>query len=86
MAIFLQTKSQGVRRLSLVLGVLAGGFHVVTKNEPYGPPSQIPDAPWQNLSINLLNLFIEFALYFIAAWVAVRVVAWVIDGFIADRN
>lgn len=81
-----KTNSKGVRRLSLIIGIVAGLYHLYTKEEPFGPPSQIPGEPWTNLFINLSNIALEFALYFIAAWLIVRVIAWIIEGFINDRK
>ena len=75
------TQSVGVKRLSLVAGIGAALYYFVTLNQPYGPPAQTPGHPWQNLTINLSNLALESGLYFLAAWLTVRVVAWVIAGF-----
>ena len=76
------TRSTGVRRLSLVAGIVAALYYLVTLNEPYGPPAQTPGHPWQNLAINLGNLAVESGLYFLSAWLVVRVIAWVVAGFI----
>lgn len=83
---FLSTKLHGVRRLSLIIGISAGFYHLYTREEPFGPPSQIPGEPWTNLFINLSNLALEFASFFIPAWIIVRVIAWIIEGFINDRK
>ena len=82
----LMAKSAGVRRLSLAAGVLAAIYHLATLNEPLGPPAQTPGHPWQNLVINLSNYAIEAALYFLAAWGIVRVLAWIVAGFISDSR
>jgi hypothetical protein len=83
---FLSTNSKGVRRLGLVAGFAAAGYSFATLNEPYGPPAQIPGKPWHNLFINLTELVLHAALYFLAAWACVRIVAWVLAGFAADRK
>lgn len=76
------TRYKGVKRLSLVAGLMAVVYYFVTLDQPYGPPAQTPGQPWENLAINLSNLAIEAGLYFLVAWLVVRVVAWVVDGFI----
>ena len=81
-----KTKSTGVRRLSLILGILAGFYRLYAREEPFGPPSQIPGQPWSNLTINLSNLALEFALFFIPVWLTVRIIAWIVEGFISDRK
>ena len=78
---FWSTQSLGVKRLSLVAGVAAVVYYFATFNEPYGPPAQTPGHPWQNLAINFGNYAFVAALYFVAAWLVVRVVAWVVAGF-----
>ncbi len=83
---FLSTHSNGVRRLSLVAGLAAAGYYFATLSQPYGPPAQDPGRPWHNLFINLTNLAIEAGLYFLAAWLVVRIVAWVVAGFSSDRK
>jgi hypothetical protein len=74
------TQSEGVRRLSLVAGLGAAVYHLITLNQPFGPPAQTPGHPWQNAAINLTNLALECALYFVAAWLIVRVAGWVVAG------
>ena len=37
------------------------------------------------VSLNLLNMAILFVVGFIATWLIVRVIAWIIDGFVQDR-
>jgi hypothetical protein len=80
------TKSVGVKRLSLVAGFAAAIYYFVTLSQPYGPPAQTPGHPWENLFINFANLAFEAGLCFLAAWVAVRVVAWVLAGFTKGRD
>ena len=75
------TQSKGVRRLSLVTGFVAALYYFITLNQPHGPPAQTPGLPWQNLAINAGNLVLESGLYFLAAWLAVRVLAWMVAGF-----
>jgi hypothetical protein len=86
LSMLISTRSVGVRRLSGTAGTVAAIYRVVTLNHPFGPPAQTPGQPIQNLFINLTNLVLECALYFLAAWLVVRVCAWVIDGFILDRR
>lgn len=83
---FFRTKSITVRRLSLILGLTAGFYRLYTRDEPFGPPAQTPGQPWHNAFINLSNLALEFAIYFIVAWTVVRVIAWIVEGFINDRK
>ena len=83
---FLSTNSRGVRRLSLVAGFAAAGYYFVTLTQPYDPPAQDPGRPWHNLFINLSNLAIEAGLYFLGAWLVVRIAAWVVAGFSADQK
>ncbi len=80
------TQSKGVKRLSFVAGIGAALYYFITLNQPYGPPAQTPGHPWQNLVINLANLALEGALYFLAAWLIVRIIALVVAGFITDRT
>ena len=82
---FLATNSKGVRRLSLVVGIVAAGYYLVTLNQPYGPPAQAPGRPWHNLLINLTDLSIGAGLYFLGAWASVRTVAWIVAGFVTHR-
>jgi hypothetical protein len=74
-----------MRRLSLVAGLAAAVYHLITLHQPYGPPAQTPGQSWQNLAINLSNLAIECGLYFLAAWFIVRVVGWIVEGFISKQ-
>jgi hypothetical protein len=83
---FLKTQSVGVKRLSLVGGLIAAIYHIATLNEPFGPPAQDPGHPWQNLAINLGNLIIECALFFLVAWGLIRVIAWIANGFVSDNS
>ena len=75
------TESLGVKRLSLVAGIAAALYYFVTLSQPAGPPEQSPGHPWQNFAINVGNLALEAGLYFLAAWLVVRVIAWVVAGF-----
>ena len=77
-----RTNSIGVRRLSFIIGLISGCFLVFTGHKPE-PQGQVP--VWHTVGINLINIAILFAVGFIAAWIAVRVVAWIIEGFINDR-
>jgi hypothetical protein len=80
------TQSLGVKRLSFVAGIAAAIYYFVTLNQPNGPPAQTPGHPWQNLAINLGNLALEAGLYFLAAWLVVRVIAWVVAGFTTKQT
>ena len=82
---FLRTQSVGVRRLSLVAGVIAVVYHLVTLDQPFGPPAQDPSHPFRNVVINIGNLALEGALLFALAWASVRIIAWVVEGFLQGR-
>ena len=80
----LSTKSPGVRRLSLVLGFVAGGCyiilrHPVTNNE--GPSQALKYAVY-----NLADILIVGTIVFFLAWAAVRIVAWIVAGFLNDGS
>lgn len=75
------SQSKGVKRLSLIAGLSAAIYYAVTLDQPNGPPAQTPGHPWENLAINFGNLALEAGLYFLGAWLAVRVIAWVVEGF-----
>ena len=80
--------SIGVYRLSLVVGAVAG-FYRLSGGGAY--PYHMPQTPlvtqtdgysqWYCRFVNLNNLFFEFAIYFIAAWLLIQVIAWVVEGF-----
>jgi hypothetical protein len=76
---FLSTKSTGVRRLSLLAGLIGTGYRVVQPWGAFGPPSH-------NAWVNVANILIEAAFYFLVPWLAIRVVAWVVQGFVEDRH
>jgi hypothetical protein len=82
----LKAKSAGVTRLSLVAGLLAVIYHLATLNEPFGPPAQTPGHPWQNLLVNLSEYALEAVLYFLVAWGSVRIIAWIVAGFVSDTH
>src|SRR3990167_3540764 len=84
-AMIWSTQSKGVRRLSLVAGIAAELYYFITLNQPHGPPAQKLAHPWQNPAINLANLAVEGGLYFLVAWLVVRVIGWVVAGFITKR-
>jgi hypothetical protein len=70
---FLSTRSIGTRRLSLVCGVAAAGFGFVDTAYTHGNPY----VTWTQLGL-------VCGLYFICAWALIRVIAWIVAGFIAD--
>lgn len=74
-----RTNSIGVRRLSLILGIIAGCFIMLTQHTPITSGEN-------RISWNLLNMALLFAAGFIAAWGTVHVIAWIIVGFILDRS
>lgn len=74
----LRTRSVGVRRLSLILGLISGTYFMVTQHTPIVGENTV--------SLNLLNMAILFAVGFVATWLIVRVIAWVIEGFVQDRS
>jgi len=85
---FFSTKSIGVRRLSVILGLVAGFCFIIALHEPthYGAPGETPAQHWHIIGINILNMTLLFAVGFIAAWFVVRVIAWVIAGFALDHS
>lgn len=76
---FFHTKSLGVRRLSIILGVIAGCCFAATQHSPV----YVGD---NKLYWNLLNIALLFAIGFIAAWLSVRIIAWIIAGFTHDHS
>lgn len=75
---FFRTNSIGVHRLSVILGIIAGCFLVFTQHTPiyYGDNKVF----W-----NLLNIALIFGTGFIGAWFFVRIIAWIIAGFVHDQ-
>jgi hypothetical protein len=73
---FLSTESVGVRRLSLVCGIMAAIVGFLN-----------PNYPWKRFEDwgTVLATAIVCAAYFLAAWVPIRVVDWIVAGFRADR-
>jgi len=73
---FLSTNSVGVRRLSLTAGVASAlyEFGYCYEHPPYGEWGV-----WT--SVILLCLF-----YLLCAWVPIRIVAWIISGFVSDAR
>ena len=76
---FINTKSVGVRRLSLILGLISGIIFIITQHTP------IYEGQYK-LYWNLLNMAILFVVGFFAAWTAVRIIAWIVIGFMHDRS
>jgi hypothetical protein len=76
---FFHTKSMGVRRLSIILAIIAGCYLVATAHTPIY-------AGEGRLYWNLFNMALLFSAGFVAAWLTVRIIAWIIEGFIRDRT
>jgi hypothetical protein len=64
------SKSKGVNRLSVFAGVVGSVYSF------YAFPGQ------ESLEFRLINIVV----YFIPPWLAVRLIAWVAAGFLADRK
>ena len=56
-----------------------GNLRVIEERTRVGPPSDSP-------LMNIADLAITSGAYFLAAWAAVRIVAWVVSGFVSDRT
>jgi hypothetical protein len=82
---FLATKSRGVRRLSLISGLAAACYSVANFRPNFYPGPDDPNRFWLRVE-NLTNLAAYAAIYFILAWSAIRVLAWIVDGFRMDRK
>jgi len=77
---FLSTESQGVKRLSLALAVVSALYGMVThgpRTYQYLPPNPI----WWEITFRT----VVGILWFLAAWIPVRLIAWIVSGFRADR-
>ncbi len=74
-----RTKSIGVRRLSIILVLIAGCYLVHTAHTP------IYDGA-NKLYWNLLSIVLLFVVGFAAAWFTVRIIACIVEGFINDRG
>jgi hypothetical protein len=81
-AVFLSTSSKGVRRLSLVAGFLAAGYGLSYFQSVYFGPERHSEAVF----INWLNIAFLAGSFFVGAWVIVRMIAWVVVGFLEDRK
>ncbi len=73
---FLSTDSIGVKRLSLSAGSFSAIYELVYCYEH--PPAF--DWTWYTTTILLCGF------YFLCAWLPVRVVAWIIYGFVSDAR
>jgi hypothetical protein len=73
---FLSTESVGVRRLSLAAGIVSALYEL---GYCYMHP---PEGQWGFwASVALLCSF-----YFLCAWVPIRIVAWIVSGFVSDAR
>jgi hypothetical protein len=77
MRVFWSTKSDGVRRLSLLTGLTAAGYRFwhPEQGERYF-------SEWSEF----LGIVITCLFYFLTAWLVIRAVAWVVAGFITDKS
>lgn len=80
---FFSTKSKGAKRLSLILGIISGCYFTIYQHVPTTSDS---GERWSTIGLNLANMAILFAVGFVAAWTVVRVIAWIIEGFLCDRK
>ncbi len=76
---FFHTNLVGVRRLSLILGFIAGFYFMIKQHTP------IYEGEYK-LYWNLLSMAILFAVGFFATWLVVRIIAWIVAGFVHDRS
>lgn len=80
----LSTKSSGVRRLSVVVGIIAACWYVVV-GEPM-TNHEGPSHQWQYLLFNLIRIAVGGGACFFVAWASVRIIAWIAAGFVEDRK
>ena len=75
---FLSTKSKSIKRFSLVVGFVAAAYGM-----SYHKPTFFsgPSPRWDILLESLADLAAWAVSYFVSAWVAVRIIAWVLAGF-----
>ena len=77
-------KSKGVQRLTLVLGSIAAVYFGSVVRQPimnHGDASQALTYAFYNL----VDIALRSGLAFFASWAAIRVIVWVVEGFLADR-
>jgi hypothetical protein len=80
-----------LRRLSLIGGFLAAGYRlwyeltVVEANPFYVPPSGYRDTFGHALWINVSDLALACAAYFVAVWLPLQIVARALGGFSGPR-
>lgn len=75
------TRYRGVRRLSLTIAILAA-INSLYRGRWERRYSFIPESKTEILVENIIIA----AIWFFAVWIAVRAIAWVIDGFVSDRK
>jgi len=92
---FLSTESVGLRRLSLIGGIVLASYKVIAGPEwardlftYYIATSDTHAEPrlYGGVWGGLAAMVLAFLFYFLCAWVLVRIAAWVAFGFIADRS
>jgi hypothetical protein len=81
---FLSTKSCGVRRLSLILGIVAAGYFVVVRHPITN--WQGPTQSTQYLIYNVVDMAVGGVASFAIAWATVRILAWIVAGFLDDYS
>ena len=83
----MRTKSKGVRRLSIVAGIVGA---IYAREHPSQLAVDLADFRHQGGTVYfvLSPLFqiIYWAIMFLIFWLAVRILAWVISGFVEDRG
>ncbi len=69
---FCITNLISTKRLSLVLGVIAGFYRLYTFEQHIGPHLKEPAYPWYILWVKIGHLEVDFAASFILVWMMVR--------------
>jgi hypothetical protein len=75
---FLSTQSVGVRRVSLVLGLVAAVYRFMNPG--------LYDNLYYDSPEHFVGIVLTCLLYFLCAWVPIRVIAWIVSGFLSDRT
>jgi hypothetical protein len=74
---FLATKYQGVRRLSILGGIVVAIWFKVLEHR---------DNPYYPHTIGTAEFWLNAGFGFLVGWICVRFLAWVIAGFLEDRK
>jgi len=83
----LRTKSKGVRRLSIVAGILG---IIYARDHPSQLAVDLADFRHQGGTVffvlSPLFQIVYWGIMFLVFWLSVRVLAWVVTGFLEDRK